>query len=177
MEHWLVVIGAGQGDAALDWAARRAQGRAALEVIASGLEIPDPRGAVLRAADHLQAASSRVPRALHMVPRSLADELSRCDNVDLVVLGSRCGPLSTAETDHVLGLLAACPAPVVLVPGEGQANEVEPRLILWPATGRRPPAGLRAAVRSGREIVRVERGEPMIEMPLSTVSKIEIDIC
>lgn len=162
MEHWLVVVGEGQGDAALDWAARRAEGCAALEVIASGLEVRDPRGLVLRAAKRLQAASSRVPRALHMVPSALIDELARC-SVDLVVLGSSPGPLSRAETDRMVRLLRVCRSAVVLVPGDA-ADDGEPEVIAWPAPGRRPPAGLRARVRRARGPLRVERG-PIAAVP------------
>ena len=157
MEHWLVPLGPGQNDAALDWAARHAEGRAALEVIASGLEVADPRAAVLRAASRLQAVRARVPRALHTVPRSLAEELAGSASVDLVVLGSPCGPLNGIETDRVLGLLGACRSPVVLVPGDGSGDDAEPLMIAWPAEGGLPPTELRAAVQSGRGVVRVER--------------------
>ncbi|HEU0207199.1 MAG TPA: hypothetical protein VFQ74_10985 [Pseudolysinimonas sp.] len=156
MEHWLVALGSDQGDAALDWAARHAGRRAALEVIASGLEIPDPRAAVLRAADVLEATCPRVPRALHAVPYSLAEELARYDSVDLVVLGSPTGPLAAADTNRVLGLLRVCRSSVVLVPA-GAAGDTAPRDVAWPAAGRRPPAALRAEVRSGRDILRVVR--------------------
>lgn len=119
MEHWLVALGSGQGDAALDWAGRHADGCAALDVVASGLEIPDPRAAVLRAAARLEAICPQVPRALHMVPHSLADELSLRDSVDLVVLGAPTGPLDAAEAERMLGLLEVCRSPVVLVPAAG----------------------------------------------------------
>jgi len=156
VEHWLVVLGSRQGDGALDWAGHHAGRRAALEVIASGLEIPDPRAAVLRAAESLETTCPRVPRALHVIPYSLADELALCDTVDLVVLGSPAGPLTAAETNRLLGLVRVCRSPVVLVPAGGTA-EPEPRVITWSAAGRRPPAELRAAVRGGREILRIER--------------------
>ena len=129
MEHWLVALGPGQNDAVLEWAARHAEGRAALEVIASGLEVADPRAAVLRAANRLLATRARVPRALHTVPRSLAEELAGSASVDLVVL----------------------------VPGAGSDDDAEPLVITWPASGGRPPAALRAAVQGGRGVVRVER--------------------
>jgi hypothetical protein len=157
MEHWLVTLGAGQNDAVLDWAARHADGHAALEVIASGLEVADPRAAILRAASRLQARCPGVPRALRTVPRSVAEELAGSSSVDLVVLGSPCGPLNGTETDRMLSLLGACRSPVVLVPGEGCADDAEPRVIVWPAAGGRPPTALRAAVQSGRDVVRVER--------------------
>jgi len=156
IEHWLVALGARQGDAALDWAARRAGGRAALEVIASGLEIPDPRAEVLHAAACLNASCPRVPRALHVVPRSLADEFAQRDGVDLVVLGLPSGRLTAIETNRVLGLIRVCRSPVVLVPGAG-SGAAEPREIVWPATGRRPPVALRDAVRDGRDALRVVR--------------------
>jgi hypothetical protein len=116
LEHWLVALDSGQGDAALEWAGRHAGRRAALDVVASGLEIPDPRAAVLRAAARLEAICPRVPRALHVVPHSLADELSRSDSVDLVVLSAPAGLLEAADAERVLGLLQVCRSPVVLVP-------------------------------------------------------------
>jgi len=164
MEHWLVAIGPGQSDAALDWAARHAKGRAALEVIASDLEVPDPQAAILRAEARLRAARSSVPRALHAVPTSLADQLARRESVDLVVLGSPRGPLGAGEIDRVLSLVRLCRSPVVLVPVDGPVEGLvdgpaddEPRVIEWPEAHRRPTAGLRAQVGSGRGVVRIER--------------------
>lgn len=160
MEHWLVALRSGWNDAALDWAARHADGRAALEVIASGLDLADPHGAVERAAGRLQAAHAPMPRALHMVPRSLLEELGREAPVDLIVLGARGGLLDRVETDRILALLGACRSPVVLVPrteADGIGDASEPRPFDWPLGSRRPPAELRATVRAGRDAVRVVR--------------------
>lgn len=156
MDHWLVALGPQQGDAALDWAAHHAGGRAALEVIASGLEIPDPRAAVLRAADRLESICPRVPRALHVVPHTVAEELARRESVDLVVLGAPDGPLGATETNRLLRLVRLCGSPVVVVPREA-TGEAEPQNVIWPSTDRRAPAVLRAAVRNGRDAVRIVR--------------------
>jgi len=157
MEHWLVALGPEDGDAALDWAARHAPGRAGLEVIVSELEVPDPGGTVLRAADRLRDGCGDVPRALHVVPQFLPKELARMTSVDLVVAGSRGGPLTPQATDRLLAVLRACRAPVVVVPERAVDDRLPPRDILWPAPRDTAPDAVVDAVRSGRETVRVVR--------------------
>ena len=157
MEHWLVALDPEDGDAALDWAARHAPGRAGLEVIVSELEVSDPRAMVLRAADRLDGECADVPRALHVVPQFLPQELTRAASVDLVIMGSAGGPLSPQATERVLALLRVCRSPAVVVPRQLAGDPRAPRDVLWSAPRRRAPRAVVDAVRSGRETVRVVR--------------------
>jgi hypothetical protein len=156
MEHWLVALGPEPDDAALEWAARHAEGRAGLEVIVSELEAADPRGRILRAADRLEARQVRVPRAFHVVPQFLPEELARCESADLVIVGSAGRQPGAQEADRLLGVIRACRAPVVVVAG-GADDDGPPRDIVWAAPRHRPPGALVDAVLSGRESLRVVR--------------------
>jgi hypothetical protein len=140
MEHIVVAIRPGQGPGVVSWALRHARVKGgALEIIASGLEWPDPHGALRGVRLQLIAAGSDVPFAMRAVALGMPAALTQsASGVDLIVLGSRGDRLDRAEAAAFLSLASVSACPVVVVPASWRPEAPEAAAVLTeaiPATG------------------------------------------
>ena len=120
----MVAVRPGQGSGVVSWALRHARANGgALEIIASGLEWPDPHGALLRVGHQLIADGCDVPFAMRSVsvgtPLGLAHSTT---GVDLIVLGWRSDQPSRTEAASCVAIAIASACPVVIVPVDWRAE-------------------------------------------------------
>jgi len=124
MDHIVVAIRPGQGPGVISWALRHARTHGgALEIIASGLEWPDPHGALLGVGLQLIAAGSDVPVAMRTVAVGMPVALAQSGGgVDLVVLGSRSDRPDRAEAASLVAIASTSACPIVVVPTDWRAD-------------------------------------------------------
>jgi hypothetical protein len=127
VEHIVVAVRPGQGPGVVSWALRHARAEGgALEIIASGLEWPDPHGALIGVGLQLIAAGSNVPFAMRTVAVGMPAALDPlAGRADLVVLGSRSGRLDRAEAASLVSIASASACPVVIVPADWRADAAD----------------------------------------------------
>lgn len=143
MEHIVVAIRPGQGPGVVSWALRRARaGGGALEIIASGLEWPDPHGVLVGVGLQLIAAGSEVPFAMRTVAVGMPTALAQTTGgVDVIVLGAPRGRVDRATAASLVAIASSSVCPVVIVPPDwrAEAEDVAP-----PATTEVAASGLTA---------------------------------